>query len=210
MWCKEFLLSRKTVIKALNDFSPLLLGADYYSKISFFSVTERKSNFDFTFLCVPPMQHFIVKDSQAFLYLRIKFIQIDLLLLLSRFSRVQLCETQWMAAHQAPPSLGLSRQEHWSGLPFPSPMHESEKWKWSRSLVSNPTRPHGLQPTRLPRPWDFPGNSTGVGCHCQIDLTTIKIWCISQLLFKPIICKYNSLSIKSSVNYSSASNFCFF
>ena len=35
-----------------------------------------------------------------------------------------------MAAHQAPPSLGLSRQEHWSGLPFLSPMHESEKWKW--------------------------------------------------------------------------------
>ena len=31
-----------------------------------------------------------------------------------------------MAAHQDPPSLGLSRQEHWSGLPFPSPMHESE------------------------------------------------------------------------------------
>ena len=37
-----------------------------------------------------------------------------------------------MAAHQAPPSLGFSRQEHWSGLPFPSPMHESEKWKLSR------------------------------------------------------------------------------
>ena len=36
-----------------------------------------------------------------------------------------------MAAHQAPPSLGFSRQEHWSGLPFPSPMHASEKWKWS-------------------------------------------------------------------------------
>ena len=34
-----------------------------------------------------------------------------------------------MAAHQAPPSLGFSRQEYWSGLPFPSPMHESEKWK---------------------------------------------------------------------------------
>ena len=31
-----------------------------------------------------------------------------------------------MAAHQVPPSLGFSRQEHWSGLPFPSPMHESE------------------------------------------------------------------------------------
>ena len=32
-----------------------------------------------------------------------------------------------MAAHQAPLSLGFSRQEHWSGLPFPSPMPESEK-----------------------------------------------------------------------------------
>ena len=50
-----------------------------------------------------------------------------LLLLLSRFSRVRLCATPEMAAHQAPLSLGFSRQEHWSGLPFPSPMHESEK-----------------------------------------------------------------------------------
>ena len=49
-----------------------------------------------------------------------------LLLLLSRFSRVRLCATPKTAAHQAPPSLGFSRQEHWSGLPFPSPMHESE------------------------------------------------------------------------------------
>ena len=48
-----------------------------------------------------------------------------LLLLLSYFSRVRLCSET--AAHQAPPSLGFSRQEHWSGLPFPSPMHESEK-----------------------------------------------------------------------------------
>ena len=88
-----------------------------------------------------------------------------LLLLLSRFSRVWLCATPEMAAHQAPPSLGFSRQEHWNGLPFPSPMHESEKWKWSRSVVSDSLRPHGLQPTRLLRPWDFPGKSTGVGCH---------------------------------------------
>ena len=48
-------------------------------------------------------------------------------LLLGRFSRVQLCAIAEMAAHQAPPSLGFSREEHWSGLPFPSPMHESEK-----------------------------------------------------------------------------------
>ena len=48
-------------------------------------------------------------------------------------------------------------------------MHESEKWKWSRPVVSNSSRPHGLQPTRLPRPWDFPGKSTGVGCHCLLQ-----------------------------------------
>ena len=47
-----------------------------------------------------------------------------LLLLLSHFSRVQLCATPQTAAPQAPPPLGFSRQEHWSGLPFPSPMHE--------------------------------------------------------------------------------------
>ena len=73
-----------------------------------------------------------------------------------------------MADHQAPPSLGFFRQEHWSGLPFPSPMCESEKWKWSRSVVSNSQQPYGLQPTRLLRPWDFPGKSTGVGCHCLL------------------------------------------
>ena len=50
-----------------------------------------------------------------------------LLLLLSRFSRVRLCATPQTEAHQAPLSLGFSRQEHWSGLPFPSPVHESEK-----------------------------------------------------------------------------------
>ena len=52
-----------------------------------------------------------------------------LLLLLSCFSHLRLCVTPETAAHQAPPSLGFSRQEHWSGLPFPSPMQESEKWK---------------------------------------------------------------------------------
>ena len=47
--------------------------------------------------------------------------------MLSCFSRVRLCATPQTAAHQAPLSLGFSRQEHWSGLPFPSPMHQSEK-----------------------------------------------------------------------------------
>ena len=78
-----------------------------------------------------------------------------LLLLLSWFSRVRLCVTPQTAAYYAPPFLGFSRQKHWNGLPFPSPIHESEKWKQSCSVVSNSSRPHGLQPTRFLRPWDF-------------------------------------------------------
>ena len=58
-------------------------------------------------------------------------------MLLSRFSHVWLRATPQTAAQEAPLSLGFSRQEHWSGLPFPSPMRESEKWKWSRSVVSD-------------------------------------------------------------------------
>ena len=79
-----------------------------------------------------------------------------------------------MAAHQVPPSLGFSRQEHWSGLPFPSPMRESEKWKGSRSVVSDSLQPHGPQPTRLLCPWDFPGKSTGVGCHCLLHFHVLS------------------------------------
>ena len=59
--------------------------------------------------------------------MKIKIIMKYSMLLLSCFSCVQLCATPETAAHQAPPSVGFSRQEHWSGLPFPSPMHESEK-----------------------------------------------------------------------------------
>ena len=106
-----------------------------------------------------------------------------LLLLLSRFSRVRLCATPETAAHQAPPSLGFSRQGHWSGLPFPSPMHESEKSKWSRSVISNPQRPHGLQPTRLLHAWDFPGKSTGVGCHRLLQV--VWILCNNKIILIP-------------------------
>ena len=80
-----------------------------------------------------------------------------------------------MAVHQFPPSLGFSRQEHWSGLPFPSSVRESEKLKWSPSVVSDSSQPHGLQPTRLLHPWDFPGKSTGVHILIQPNVCfTIK------------------------------------
>ena len=73
---------------------------------------------------------------------------ITLLLLLSHFSRVRLCVT---------PSLGFSRQEYWSGLPFPSPMHESEsEVAQSCPTPSNPmdcslpgSSVHGIFQTRV-------------------------------------------------------------
>ena len=49
--------------------------------------------------------------------------------------------------------------------------------------MSDSVRPHGLQPTRLLHPWDFPGKSTGVGCHC-LYLETIRFtWNIYYYTF---------------------------
>ena len=92
----------------------------------------------------------------------------------------------WTVAFQSPMSMGFSGQEYWSGLPFPCPVHESEKWKWSRSVMSDSSRPHGLQPTRLLCPWDFPGKSTGVGHHCLLQNTndnTSQIGVLQHMIF---------------------------
>ena len=63
-------------------------------------------------------------------------------------------------------------------------MRESEKWKQSRSVVSDSSQPHGPQPTRLLHPWDFPGKSTGVGCHCLLRHDA-KFKEISQIAVQP-------------------------
>ena len=47
--------------------------------------------------------------------------EIKLKLKVKSLSRVRFFATLWTVAHQAPPSMGFSRQEHWRGLPFPSP-----------------------------------------------------------------------------------------
>ena len=77
----------------------------------------------------------------------------------------------------------------------------SEKLKWSCSVMSNPQRLHGLQPTRLPHSWDFPGRSTGVGCHCLLPYSSIFIvnflWALSFLLG----CWVNFYSTKHCVKY---------
>ena len=50
--------------------------------------------------------------------------------------------------------------------------------KWSRSVVSDSLRLHGLQPTRLLCPWDLPGKRTGVGCHGLLSLYIYIYMCV--------------------------------
>ena len=86
-------------------------------------------------------------------------------------SCVRLFATPWIAAYRAPPPMGFSRQEYWSGLLLPSPMHESE------NEVAQ------LCPT-LHDPMDCspPGKSTGVGCHLLLQAnsqSSAKGWHVS-------------------------------
>ena len=75
-----------------------------------------------------------------------------------------------MAAHQAPLSLGFSKQEHWSGLPFPSPMHESEKWKWSCTVVSDSATPWTAAYQALPSTgFSRQEYWSGVPVGCNLD-----------------------------------------
>ena len=135
---------------------------------------------DLTLLTISPLKIQWLLFLYNFLslsYIKVLYQDISMLLL-SRFSHVQLCVTPQTAAHQVPPSLGFSRQEQWSGLPCPSPMQESEKWKWSHSVVSDCLWPHGLQPTRLFRPWDFPGKR-----YIHIQMHMCWMWPFSSSQF---------------------------
>ena len=114
---------------------------------------------------------------------------------------LQLCPTLWDPINGSPPGSpvpGILQARNWSGLPFPSPMHESEKWKWSCSVMSDSQRPHGLQLTRLLHPWDFPGKSTGVGCHCLL-WTLHDSWLFSLYFSSAVLCL--QCSIRGSEKY---------
>ena len=69
------------------------------------------------------------------------------------------------------PGILQARTLEWVAISF------SNAWKWKVKVKSlsrvDSSRPHGLQPTRLLRPWDFLGKSTGVGCHCLLQGNTI-------------------------------------
>ena len=103
-----------------------------------------------------------------------------MLLLLSRFSRVQLCATPYTVAHEAPPSLGFSRQEHWSGLPFPSPTCESEVAQ-SCPTFSDPmdfslpgSSVHGIFQARVLE-WGAIAFSNGNMINCKYKIITYNL-----------------------------------
>ena len=125
------------------------------------------------------------RTSSPYLYKLIPFnVSISMCcVVLHHFSHVPLFATLWTVAYQAPLSVGFSRQEYWSGMPFPpsqdlpdpriqpvslkSPALSGRLfttgaiWEarllFSHSVASDSLQPHGLQHTRLPRPSPSPG-----------------------------------------------------
>ena len=96
---------------------------------------------------------------------------------------VRLLATPWTAAYQASPSMGFSRQEYWSGLPFPSPMHESGKWKVKvkslsrlRLLATPWTAAYQAPPSM-----GFSRQEHWSGCHC---LLRIQAWVLCKHFLK--------------------------
>ena len=97
----------------------------------------------------------------------------------------QLCPTRCNPIDGSPP-----------GSPVPGILQaRTLEWvaiSFSKGVVSNSLRPHGLQPTRFLCPWDFPGKSTGVGCHRLL-------WCPNEYLILILEC---GISVKLSIIYT--------
>ena len=130
-----------------------------------------------------------------------------LLLLLSRFSRVRLCATPERAAHQAPLPLGFYRQEHWSGLPFPSPMHEvkSESEVAQSCLTHNDPMDcnppgssiHGIFQARVLE-WGAIAFSIKKVEHQRID--AFELWCWRRLFRVPWTARRSNQSTLKAIS----------
>ena len=81
------------------------------------------------------------------------------------------------------PGILQARTLEWVAITFSN----AGKWKWSHSVMSNSSRPHGLQPTRLLCQWDFPGKSTGVGCHRLLRQQVRRPWITALVQFPQLI-----------------------
>ena len=79
------------------------------------------------------------------------------------------------------PGILQARTLEWVAISF------SNAWKWKVKVKSLsrvwPQRPHGLQPSMLLRPWDFPGKSIGVGCHCLLPLVPAEQYFSAPYLY---------------------------
>ena len=120
------------------------------------------------------------------------------LLLLSRFSHVQLfnpIDGSQRGSHV--PGILQARPLEWVAISFSN----AWKWKWSRSVVSNSSGPHALQPTRFLHPWDFPGKSTGVGCHCLLELHYYNHWSYIELYILSTASSLGIIFVEGSVIY---------
>ena len=113
-------------------------------------------------------------------------------------SHVRPSVTPWTAAFQAPPSMGFSRQEYWSGVPLPSPMTNLDSIFKSRDITL-PTK------VRLVKAMVFP--VVMYGCetwtikkaeHRRID--TFELWCWRRVLRVPWTARRSNQSILKEIS----------
>ena len=113
-------------------------------------------------------------------------------------SRVQLLATPWTAAYQAPPSMGFSRQEYWSGVPLPSPMSNLDSILKSRDITL-PTEVHLVKAMFFPvvmygcESWTIKKAE-----HQRFD--AFELWCWRRLLRVPWTARRLNQSILKEIS----------
>ena len=125
----------------------------------------------------------------------------NLLLLLSRFNHARLCVTPWTVAHQAAWTMGFSRQGHWSGLQFPSPMTniDSLDGTLKSSDITLSTKVHLVKTVVFP--------VVMYGCESWTTkkaerrrINASELWCWRRLLRVPWTAKRSNQSILKEIS----------
>ena len=112
-------------------------------------------------------------------------------------SRGQPSATPWTAAYHAPPSMGFSRQEYWSGLPLPSPMTNLDSIFKSRNITL-PTKVRLVKAMVFPVVmYGFESWSIKKAEHRRID--TFELWCWRRLLRVPWTARRSNQSILKEI-----------
>ena len=109
------------------------------------------------------------------------------------------------------PGILQARTLEWVAISF------SNAWKWKVKVKSlSHVWPHGLQPTRLLWPWDFPGKSTGVGCHCLLVFRILLFssislhWSLRKAFLSLLVILWNSAFRWVYLYFSSFASLLFF